>query len=238
MQHLLRRQAGLILLTLLLWRLPAAAQDLNLPEHDSKRYYFGITLSSNIARFHLNHHPRFLQYDSVRVVEPFNNAGFGLGLMGTLKLVEHLEARINPQLIFTNRELRYNLKYPLPGDEPEQIKRVESIYLSFPLQLKFSSDRINNFRVYMLGGLKYEYDLASNSTARRAEDLIKLNKGAFGFETGIGFHFYFPSFIFSPEIKLSNSFGNIHSRDANLIYSNVVERMQARMIVISINLEG
>jgi hypothetical protein len=67
---------------------------------------------------------------------------------------------------------------------------------------------------------------------------MKINKSAFGYEGGLGFHFYFPSFIFSPEIKISNTFGNVHSRDAGLIYSNVIDRMQARMIVFAIHLEG
>ncbi len=90
----------------------------------------------------------------------------------------------------------------------------------------------------MLGGGKYEYDLASNSQARRAEDLVKLNKSALCYELGLGFHFYFPTFIFSPEIKFSNSFNSVHSRDKNLIYSNVIDKMQARMLVFSIHLEG
>lgn len=237
MQYLLGRQIACVFLALTMICV-ANAQDINMPDHEVKPYYFGITLSGNASRFQLNHHPKFLQSDSIGVVEPFNSGGFGMGLLGTLRIFEHLEARFNPQLIFTNRTLQYQVKYPLPGNESAQTKRVESIYLSFPAQLKFSSDRINNFRIYVLGGMKYEYDLASNSTARRAEDLMKLRKGAFGYETGVGMSFYFPSFIFSPEIKVSNSLGNVHSRDANLIYSNVVDRMQARMIVIAIHLEG
>ncbi|HMO31744.1 MAG TPA: outer membrane beta-barrel protein [Lacibacter sp.] len=215
-----------------------AQREINLPDHENKPYYFGITLSGNSARFHALHHPQFLSNDSVNFVNPVARGGFGLGLLGTLRLVNHLEARFNPHLIFANRSLVYNLKYPQSGDKPEQEKLIESIYWSMPVQLKFSSDRIGNFRVYLLGGGKYEYDLASNSQRRRAEDLVKLVKGSFGYEAGLGFHFYFPSFILSPEIKLSNTFRNVHSRDPNLIYSNVLDRMQARMIVFSIHLEG
>jgi hypothetical protein len=67
---------------------------------------------------------------------------------------------------------------------------------------------------------------------------VKLAKGAAGYELGFGFNFYFPSFIFSPEIKISNTIPDIHSRDANLIYSNVIDRLQGRMIVFSLHLEG
>jgi len=238
MQYLLRRQ---IIVTLFLFTcvLSSFAQrETNLPNHELKSYYFGITLSGNSAYFHMNHHEKFLQDDSVATVGSTSSAGFGLGLLGTLRLVDHLEARVNPQLIFASRGINYYLAYPLTGDKNWQQKTVESIYISVPLQLKFSSDRIDNFRVYMLGGGKFDYDLASNSQARRAEDLVKLNKSALGYEVGLGFHFYFPTFIMSPEIKFSNSFRSVHARDQYLIYSNVIDKMQARMIVFSIHLEG
>lgn len=238
MQYLLRRQIILAICLFAVCFSSFGQGDINLPNHEDKRYYFGITLSGNSSYFHLNHSPKFLQDDSVSLVSPVKKGGFGLGLLGTLRLVPHLEARFNPHLIFTARGINYYLKYPLTGDSAWQEKTVESIYFSFPLQLKFSSDRIHNFRVYVLGGGKFDYDLASNSQSRRADDLIKLKRTSFGYEAGMGFHFYFQSFIFSPEIKVSNSLGNVHSRDKNLIYSNVVDRMQARMIVFSIHLEG
>ena len=90
----------------------------------------------------------------------------------------------------------------------------------------------------MLGGAFTQLDLAANARSRRAEDLVKLKKSDYGVELGMGFNFYFQSFIFSPEIKLSNGIPNVHSRDENLKYSNVIDRIQSRMIVISIHLEG
>jgi hypothetical protein len=90
----------------------------------------------------------------------------------------------------------------------------------------------------MLTGIKGEIDLASNARAKRAEDLVKINKYDYGVELGLGFNFYFPSFIFSPEIKFSNGLSNLHSRDENLKYSNVLDRIFSRMIVISFHIEG
>jgi hypothetical protein len=90
----------------------------------------------------------------------------------------------------------------------------------------------------MLGGAFTQIDLAANARARRAEDLVKLEKSDYGIEIGMGFNFYFPSFILSPEVKVSNGLRNIHSRDENLKYSNVIDRIQSRMIVFSIHLEG
>lgn len=231
-----------IILLICLWiylpKLLYAQQEWNMADHDLKKYYFGITLSYNSSSFHLNHSNKFLESDSVYYVSPSSKGGFGLGLLGTLKLNSHFELRTNPHLLFASRSIIYNLKYPKLDEQPIQEKLIESIYISFPLQLKFNSDRISNFRVYVLGGAKYEYDMASNSQKRKAEDLVKLVQGGFGYELGFGFNFYFPSFIFSPEIKLSNTIPNVHSRDPNLIYSNVIDRLEARMIVFSIHLEG
>lgn len=238
LQHLYRRQIILTVLFVLGYVVPSLAQEENMPEHENKKYYFGITLSGNTSRFQLSHHPQFLQKDSVTMVLPVNKGGFGLGLIASLRLTPHLEVRANPHLIFANRGINYYLKYPQTGDSPWQEKLIESIYWSMPVQLKFSSDRIGNFRVYVMGGGKFDYDLASNSQRRKAEDLVKVIKGSFGYELGLGFNFYFPSFILSPEIKISNSLGNVHSRDPNLIYSNTIDKMQARMIVFSIHLEG
>ena len=57
-------------------------------------------------------------------------------------------------------------------------------------------------------------------------------------EAGVGFNFYFPSFILSPELKFSNGLNNLHDRDQKLNYSRVLEGIQSRMIVFTIHLEG
>lgn len=212
--------------------------DLHLYDHDSKPYYFGITLSSNRARFQTELHPRFLQDDSVFVAEPVNSGGFALGLSATGRLSNRFQLRFNPQLNFMERNIFYRLKYPDLDGNTDVIKKIESVIVTFPFQVKFQSDRIGNFRVYMMTGIKGDIDLASNARAKRAEDLVKINKYDYGFELGLGFNFFFESFILSPEIKISNGLSNIHSRDANLIYSSVFDRIQSRMIVFCIHIEG
>jgi len=217
----------------------AQEKELYLTDHDSKPYYFGITLGANVASFHIDHHPRFLQYDSVYTVNPQYSAGFQLGLLATARLSNRFEVRFNPQLLFTDRGLTYKLKYTDQFEQSDSVtKKIESVITTFPLQIKFFSDRIGNFRVYMLAGVKADIDLASNARAKRAEELVKIQKYDYGVEAGIGFNFYFPSFILSPEIKFSNGLKNIHSRDENLKYSNVLDRITSRMVVFCIHLEG
>jgi hypothetical protein len=247
MYNLLRQKKNRLIkpamvLIVLITALPALAQPiLNLPDHDDKKYYLGIGLIYNNSRLAVSHDPRFLQYDSILVVDPENTGGFGLAGIHTYRLSPRFELRaIFPQLLFSYRNLTYHLKYPNSTKDEESImtKRIESILLGLPVHIKFRSDRINNFRVYMFGGGKIEYDLASNARARRAEELVKLSKFDYGVEAGIGFNFYFPVFILSPEIKISNGLMNIHSKDPSLKFSNTIDKLNSRMIVFSLIFEG
>ena len=105
----------------------AQQNDLNLPDHDSKPYYFGITLGVNLSRFQTEFHPKFLQDDSVYVAEPLNSGGFSLGLSATTRLSNRFEFRFNPQLVFTERNFYYVLKYPEFDLGTKVTKKVESV---------------------------------------------------------------------------------------------------------------
>ncbi|MGZ8510563.1 MAG: type IX secretion/gliding motility protein PorT/SprT [Chitinophagaceae bacterium] len=212
-------------------------RELNQYDHDSKPYYFGITLGANMSRFQTSLHSKFLANDSVYIAEPQNSKGFALGLLATARLSDRFQLRFNPQLMFTERAIYYKLKHP-EGGQTDISKTIESVLVTFPVQVKLQSDRIGNFRVYMMTGIKGDIDLASNARAKKAEDLVKIRKYDYGVELGLGFNFFFESFIFSPEIKISNGLNNIHSRDEYLKYSNVFDKIQSRMVVFSIHIEG
>ncbi|MBB1283660.1 outer membrane beta-barrel protein [Flavisolibacter sp. BT320] len=216
-----------------------AQRNLNLEEHDQKPYYFGISLGFNRSGFHSERHPNFLLQDTILAVEPLQSTGFNLGLSATVRLNHRFELRANPQLIFLDRTFQYNLKYPDKFDNALVVqKKVESVIVNAPLQLRFLSDRIGNFRVYMMGGGKLELDLASNAQSRNAENMIRIKRYDYGVEGGIGFKFYYPSFILSPEIKFSNGLRNMHFRNPKLNYSDVLDRVNSRMIVFTLHLEG
>jgi len=215
-----------------------AQREMNRADHDDWPYYFGMTLGYTSSYLHTSKSGNFIQNDSVSTVEPGKGGGIALGLMGTLKLSRRFEARANPQLIIGGaRTITYNLKYPLGNEKSIEKKILPSTIVSFPFQIKFNSDRIDNFRVYMLGGVRLDYDLASNSAARNAEDLVKLKKTDYGVDVGIGFNFYLPFVTVSPEIKFCNGLSNIHSRDQSLKFSNTIDKLNSRMIVFSLHLE-
>jgi hypothetical protein len=212
---------------------------LNLPDHDSKKYYLGIGFIYDNSHLQVSAHPNFLASDSVLYVNPLNSGGFGVSGMFTFHISNHFEFRFAfPEFIFSSNSVAYHVNYPPEGEQKLATKQIQSLLLGFPAQLKFLSDRIGNFRVYMLGGINYRYDLASNSSARKAENLVKLSSSDLSVEAGIGFQIYMPVFILSPELKISQGIKNVHSRDPNLQYSNVIDKIKSRQVIFSIIFEG
>ena len=233
----MRRKIALILIAFFFCstKLMAQLRELNQESHDDKPYHFGINIGYNKSHFNFTHDPRFLQYDSIMDVESVNNPGINLAWLVNVRISNHFDLRTHPlDLTFSEKAMIYNQKY-----EPDSTvtKKVQSITLSFPVHIAFSSDRINNFKVYTIAGAKFDYDLASNKGANQAEDLIKLNRGDVSVELGLGFHIYFPYFVLSPEIRLSDGFRNLHARDPNLKYSNVIDKINSRMVTFSLTVE-
>ena len=66
---------------------------MNLPDHDSKRYYIGISFMYPNSHLQVSAHPQFLQSDSILYVNPGNSGGFGVSGMFTFRLTEHFEFR-------------------------------------------------------------------------------------------------------------------------------------------------
>ncbi|NBO57694.1 MAG: PorT family protein [Chitinophagia bacterium] len=213
------------------------AVEMNLPDHDVKPYYFGIMLGYNTSHYNISHHPNFLDptiNKRISDVESGNTGRIHLGIMANYQLSKKFDLRFYPlNLVFSEKKLDYLMK-----DNSVENQRAESIVMSFPLQVRLKSDRINNFRVYTLAGAKYDFDLASNAGSRNTDNMLKIKKNDYGIEGGIGFQFFMPYFILSPEIKFSYGLSNIHARDTELIFSNVVNRMNTRMLMFSLHFEG
>src|SRR6476646_780540 len=148
MQYLLRRK--IILLTLLMIFCCSnifvkLRDDLNQTDHDATHYPFGINLGYNKSHFLFSLHPRFLQYDTIMDVESVNSSGINLAWLVNFRIAEHFDLRLHPiDLTFSETSFLYKEKYT-PDSNVE--KKTQSITLSFPIHIKFSSDRINNFKV-------------------------------------------------------------------------------------------
>ncbi len=208
---------------------------MSMPDHDEKKYYFGITFGLNYSVYQINYTEAFAATDTFKSIQPKWQPGFNLGLLANLKLTNFVDLRFVPSLAFAEKRLDY--KYGIPKDSALS-KGVEAIYMHLPLQLKFKSDRINNFRFYAIVGGKFDYDLAANARSRRTDEFLKVSPVDFGYEVGVGFEFFNDTFIFSPEIKISQGLRNQLYQDHSLPLTNAIQTLLTRMIVISIHLEG
>ncbi len=244
MFHLLRKKSIWLLITLIAFATHTSAQGIFSAKpvyresRDYKPFYFGISLGYVNATLHPSKSEIFLAHDSILVAEPVSSPGYSVRLMANARLSNRFEARFNPGLILgVSRQFTYTLGSRESFENIVEIQTVQSNIATFPLSVKFNSDRIHNFKVYMLAGATFNYDLASNATARNADDLLKLNRTDIAAELGIGFNFFLPFVTVSPEIKFSNGLTNVHATDANLKYSNILGPLQGRMLFFTIHLE-
>lgn len=226
----MRKQVLVLLILLLTIGLKA---QFNYHEMGKKNIYFGIALAGNVADFKIIHARKTAENDSIRYFRPKVGPGFNLGIIANYQFHRYFDLRFIPTLSFSDKAIEYE-------DLNNNIRKktISSIYLDFPLQIRFKSDPIKDFRIYVIAGVRYDYDLASNVKSRKAEDIIRLNKHDAAGEYGIGFMIYFPYFILSPEFKMSHGFVNINAPSPGLIYSRVIERMYSRTFTFTINLEG
>ncbi len=186
--------------------------------------------------------------DSLTSIRSVSNPGFGIGFVSDLYITPNLNLRFTPSLVFADRVVDYEYKDGASYDQqgvqsPEGFTRrtVASTMADFPIGLKLKSDRRNNFRAYILGGMKYGIDIASKKKADDTGEiavnkLLKNTKGILSYEFGIGFDLYFEFFKLSPEIKLSNSVNSILKREDHP-YASPIEKLFLRNFVFSLYFE-
>ncbi|GAB3936293.1 type IX secretion/gliding motility protein PorT/SprT [Mucilaginibacter myungsuensis] len=184
--------------------------------------------------------------DSLNGIRSPRSNGFGVGFIGRYRLNEHLEGRITPTLVFIDRLIDYEYKSasgnPLLGNLNGSTilqQQIQTTMMDIPLSLKIKSDRMGNFRAYMLGGVKYSMLIGKpkdDSKSSPIDKLIKNSRGFASYEAGLGFDFYFEFFKLSPEFKISNSFKNVLVAD-NTPYSRPIDRMFLNTFMFSLYFE-
>lgn len=196
-----------------------------LPNFDNKTLHYGYFFGFNNFGYKIEHAPDFLapnfnrEYEGlVRIggrdlpnIELVKNSGFNVGLIGDLRLHKYFNLRIEPGLYYTQRDLIFpeELSDVLPT-EADRLREVKSTYIHLPLLIKFSAERVNNFRPYLLGGVSTSFNLSSN--AKNNDDnfnnVFRVKTQTFNYEVGFGIDFYLVYFKFSPSIRGIFSFGN------------------------------
>ncbi len=196
-----------------------------------KHYHFGIVLAYHQADFYVFPDQELALNDSVLSLGSQLGPGFTMGIIGNYTFNKYFDARVIPGFSFSDRRLLFNER----EEEATILQPIESIHFEVPMLLKFKSEAYYDFRLYVLGGLKYSIDLASNANSRNTLDVVKIERHDITADYGIGIEFYFPMFILAPELRISQGLVNLHRKDESLRYSRSIDRLRSRMILFSLN---
>jgi hypothetical protein len=209
----------------------------NYLDFEGKSYYFGLTLGFNSSNFQLLHSRRFILNDSFALADARPGPGFNVSMVTNLKLGEFFDIRFLPGFSFAERSIVFR---EVSNGQSETERTIESVFVQAPFQLRYKSVPYRDMRLFVLGGVKYTYDVASNARVRRelANRLIKISPHDFAIEVGGGIQIFMPYFIFSPEIKFSQGITNILIFNSGLEQSRVIEKILSRTLTFSLHFEG
>lgn len=232
---------------------------LNMPNYDNEPLHFGFVLGVNVSHatvrpiadlstrvFDSTFLPDILPMpDSARVLAITSTPipGFVVSIVANLQLGKRFELQFVPSLSFGDRTLNYDIETyqfipgnPEPVDQLTIIKKIPSTYVNFPLEIKYKAARYNNFRPYLMTGIQYSLDLASNAKKReqknRNEKIVKFNQNDIYIQAGVGFDFFNEWFKLGIELKMMYGIFDVLKRENN-IYTESLEKVNSKIFQLS-----
>ncbi len=228
---------------LLLTATPALSQRIgsatNLERFDKRMYHFGFLLSYNQSSFFIDRKFTPTATDSLLSIQNVPQAGFNLALLASFNLTKNVNFRFIPGLSFQERGLNYTFR-TFEGETESFLKRTESVWLDFPLLVKFRTNRTGNFAAYALLGGKYSLDMQSQKDVNNAvaeQIIVKLQDRDYSIDAGGGFDFFLPYFKFAVEFKTSIGLPNIILKE-DTPFSTPIESLRTRAFIVSFTFEG
>jgi hypothetical protein len=223
------------------------SQSPNLGDFDDKPVHFGFALGFNQPGFYLEKSSSYDFFDdSLQSLLVSSKGGFTLGVITSLNINENFKIRfVLPSLSFQESEMEYTYLNPSNLQSTVYVKSLRPVYLDFPVLLKFRTNRINNYAVYGIVGLRYGIDMSSNIDVNNSIDLedqvIKLNKHDFGSEIGGGVDLFLEYFKLGIELKLGSGMRNMLYNtpgEEPTKFDNAIESLRSRVWTLSFTFEG
>lgn len=226
----------------------------NLPNFDNAWYNFGFYLGANQMMFSVKPKTGF-QYmtfsekqisdigaDSANLYRIVGkpSPGFSVGLVSLVRMGRFFELRFVPGLEFGERSIDYTIQTYL--DEKQDFitinKSVVSTYINAPFHFRYKAVRIHNIRPYIYTGPAFRWDLSSQ---RKKNDnpndvRLKMDKGDFAMDLGVGFDFYTNWFKFGIQLEMSYGLDNILIKQNN-IYVQSIESVHSKIFQIILTFE-
>lgn len=200
----------------------------NIQTFDEHKYTWGYYLgfNNNDFKIDLKNNGQDILVDT--------EVGFNVGLVGDMRINSFLNLRFEPGLHFTRRVLNF------PGfaqDSPDATRDVQSTYVHFPLLLKVSAKRLNNFKPFLVGGLSTSINLASDEDSKddNTAGVFRLKTNTYYYELGFGIDFYTEYFKFTPSIRGIFALNDelVRDNDPNSPWTGNIESLKSRGIFIN-----
>lgn len=158
--------------------------------------------------------------------------GFNVGLIGNLRLTNHLDLRLEPGVSFN----RINFTFWMVESQ-SSFREINSTYVHIPLLLKFSTKRLNNFKPFVVGGLSTSLNLSSNENNPddNEDGQFRMTTNSYYYEIGFGIDFYLYYFKFTPSIRGVFAINDelIRDDDPNSRYTRNIEKMSSQAIFVN-----
>ena len=206
-----------------------------LPSMDKKRIHFGFYLGLNQNDFKVNYKNSIYSNANVSVTA---TSGFNVGLVADLRLHKNINLRFEPGLASNSKSIAFTHI----NSARDSIREIGSTYLHVPFILKFSTDRLDNIRPYLLAGISYDHNFSSNE--KNANDNsggeFRMKAHNFMYEVGIGVDFYLYFFKFSPSIRGIFAINNElkYDADSNSQWTAPINYLGTRGVFLSFSFEG
>lgn len=169
---------------------------INKPNFDKKRIHYGFYLGLNQNDFKVDYKDSNFIDSNVSVTA---KNGFNVGLIADLRLHKNINVRFEPGLVSNSKVLAFTHI----NTKRDSIREISSTYLHLPFVFKFSTDRMDNVRPYVLAGLSVDYNFSSNH--KNANDNsggeFRMKALNYMYEVGIGIDIYLSYFKLSPSIR-------------------------------------
>jgi len=207
----------------------------NQPKYDKKILHFGFCLGIFTNNFKINPVEDLSTVPGYYGFTLNPEPGYKIGIITNFRLSEQWDFRYIPSFATSQRNIIFDVTDPITGERKMVERDIQSSFVENPFELKFKSDRIDNYRWYLLGGVKHSLDLASK---KKVEDdnIFKIENNDFAVEFGLGLDFYFEFFKFSPQIKTSFGVRNLKVEDGTYLVEGIDE-LYSRSIIINFTFE-
>lgn len=205
---------------------------LNFYEKGNKALYWGISLGLNTSNFSIDRQPHSAANDSILSIEDKSSPGFNLGLIGNWQFNRYFDLRVIPNMTFAEKNIQYNTRDGIVDN------RIKTTYITLPVCVRFKSEPVNDLRVFVIAGLKYDYNIDPQNRTVNEPNRISLKKNGLSMEYGVGLQYFFPYFIFSPELKYSHSLINMLDGNQSDLNNSAIRGLYPRTLVFTLNFEG